>query len=138
MRWPGVAPEGQTIAQAVMTMDLMPTLLAAAGVRAPAGRTLDGVDLLPVLTGKSPPFPRTLFWRAKRGDRVRKAVREGDLKLVLETDQTGLYDLSADRREERNLLAGAASEAARLRKKLDQWEHEVMAPRLRPFRATPG
>ena len=138
MRWPGVLPEGRTISQVGITMDLLPTILAGAGVAPPPGRKFDGLNLLPMLTGKSPPIARTLFWRAKRADRVRKAVREGDLKLVLDEGKEELHDLAADEREERNLLPGAADAAARLRAKLAVWEREVMASRLRPFRSTPG
>ena len=54
MRWPGVLPEGKTVSQVGITMDLLPTILAATGVAPPAGRKFDGVDLLPVLTGKAP------------------------------------------------------------------------------------
>ncbi len=138
MAWPGVLPEGKLTSQAGLTMDLAPTLLAATGARAPAGRKFDGVDLLPVLTGRRQPFPRTVFWRSKRGDRVRKAAREGDLKLVIDEGKEELHDLAADQREEKNLLPGAEPAAARLRVKLAEWEREVMAPRLKPFRSTPG
>jgi arylsulfatase A-like enzyme len=138
MRWPGVLPEGKTVQQVSMTMDLLPTLIAATGVAAPAGRKFDGVNLLPVLTGKQQPFARTLFWRSKRAERVRKAVREGDLKYVIDEGVEELHDLARDEREEKNLLPGAAADAARLKAKLAAWEREVMAPRLRPFRTTPG
>ncbi len=138
MRWPGVLPEGKTISRVTLTMDIMPTLLAAAGVQPPAGRRFDGVDLLPVLTGRRPQFSRSVFWRFKRGTRVAKAAREGDLKLILDSGKEELYDLSRDEREQTNLLPGAAEAAASLRTKLAAWEREVMAPRLRPFRSEPG
>jgi hypothetical protein len=105
---------------------------------APVGRRFDGTDVLPVLTGKRQPFHRTLFWRSKRGTRVRKAVRDGDMKLVLDADGDELHDLARDPREQTNLLPDAGPEAARLKAKLAAWERQVMAPRLRPFRTTPG
>ena len=64
--------------------------------------------------------------------------REGDLKFVIDDGVEELHDLAADAREEKNLLPGAAADAARLKAKLAAWEREVMAPRLRPFRTTPG
>lgn len=137
MRLPGVLPEGRTISQTSITMDLLPTILAAAGVAPPRGRAFDGIDLLPFLTGRRRPEPRTLFWRSKRGERVRKAVRDGDLKLVMDQGEE-LHDLAADPREQKNLLPGAADRAAQLKTKLAAWERDVMAPRLRPFRTTPG
>ncbi len=139
MRWPGVLPEGKTVSQVTATMDVMPTLLAAAGVKPPAGRRFDGMDLLPLLTGRRAPFSRSICWRAKRGKRVTKAAREGDLKLVLDSGKPDeLYDLGRDPGEEKNLLPGATDVAARLRKQLTAWERDVMAPRLREFRSEPG
>jgi N-acetylgalactosamine-6-sulfatase len=137
MRWPGVLPEGTAVSQVGVTMDLLPTLLAATGVPAPPGRKLDGANLLRVLTGKQQPFPRTLFWRAKRGDRVRKAARHGDMKLVIDEGEE-LHDLATDEMERKNLLPAGEKIAAGLRARLAEWEKEVMAPRLRPFRTTPG
>lgn len=138
MRWPGMLPQGPTIAQVSLTMDLAPTLLAAAGASPPRGRKLDGLDLLPVWTGQREPFPRTLFWRFKRGDRARKAVRHGDMKLVIDDGTEELHDLAADELEQNNLLPNAARTAAELKARLAAWEKDVMAPRLRPFRTAPG
>lgn len=138
IRWPRLLPAGKTTDQVSLTMDLLPTLLAATGAQAPKGRKLDGVDLLPVLKGQSAPFARTVFWRFKRADRVRKAVRDGDLKYVLDSGQEELHDLAKDEREQRNLLADAPEDVRRLKAKLAAWERDVMAPRLRPFRTDPG
>jgi arylsulfatase A-like enzyme len=138
MRWPGHLPEGRTNTQVTLTMDLAPTLLRAAGVKAPAGVRFDGMDILDIAAGKQEPRPRTVFWRYKRMTNVRKAVREGDLKLVIDNGEEELHDLSRDDREEHNLLPGASADAARLKKLLAAWEVDVMAPRLREFRPGPG
>jgi arylsulfatase A-like enzyme len=113
-------------------MDWTATLLAAAGARA---ERLDGMDLLPVIEGKRPPARRTVYWRYKRAERRLKAVREGELKLVNENGTEALHDLAADPREERNLLAERATDAARLRGLLEKWEQDVRAPRLAGFQA---
>jgi len=138
VRWPGVVPAGKTIDQVSLTMDVLPTLLAATGAKAPPSRKLDGVDLLPVLKGQRAPFPRTVFWRGKRAARVRKAVRDGDLKYVIDDGKEELHDLSKDEREEKDLLADAPGEVRRLKAKLADWERDVIASRLRPFRSEPG
>lgn len=133
MRWPGVLPEGKTYSQPAITMDILPTLLAAAGAAPPSGRRLDGIDLLPALTGRRQPAPRTLFWRYKRAKNVRKAVREGDLKLVIDDGKEELHDIARDPREQNDLLPARADDAARLRGKLAAWERDVAAPRLKDF-----
>ncbi len=133
MQWPSGLPAGKIVSQVAITMDLMPTLLRAANISEPAAK-FDGTDLLPILRGQASPHPRKLFWRYKRGDIVRKAVRIGDLKLVLDPRGEELHDLSADEREQNNLLPARAQEAEALKKALAAWEREVQAPRLRDFR----
>jgi arylsulfatase A-like enzyme len=137
-RWPGVLPTGKTLDQVSVTMDLLPTILAAVGASPPANRKFDGVNLLPVMTGKAQPFRRTVFWRFKRADKVRKAVRDGDLKFVNDSGTEELHNLATDPTEEKNLLPDAAADATRLKAKIAAWERDVMAPRLRPFRSEPG
>ncbi|MBI3209265.1 MAG: sulfatase-like hydrolase/transferase [Candidatus Solibacter usitatus] len=131
MQWPGhIKPAVSP--QVVLSMDLMPTLLAGAGIR--AARRLDGVDLMPVLTGAQEPFARTVFWRYKREKNRRKAVRDGDWKLVVDNGVEELHNLAADGGEKVNLLSREPERAAELRKKLAAWEHDVEASRLRGFR----
>src|SRR5574340_438090 len=132
MQWPARLKAGRTIDQLGMTMDLAPTLLSAAGVASRA--RFDGADLMPSLTGKRADFPRTVFWRYKRGEQLRKCAREGNLKLVIDGGQEELHDVAADEREQRNLLPGAKAEAERLRNKLAAWEKDVQSPRLRGFK----
>ena len=63
IRWPGQLPAGKTSEQAAITMDLSVSILAATGTVPPEGRTLDGMDLLPILQGRKPRQERTFFWR---------------------------------------------------------------------------
>jgi N-acetylgalactosamine-6-sulfatase len=134
-RWPGVIRPGSTTAQVGLGLDWLPTILAAAGGRAPAGKKMDGVDLLPVLKGERPPFARTVFWRFKRGEARRKAVRSGDWKYVWDTGKDELHNLADDPAEAKDLLRDRPEIAADLRKKLAAWEEDVRAPRLRDFPA---
>jgi N-acetylgalactosamine-6-sulfatase len=133
VRWPSSLNAGATVEQLGMTMDLLPTMLAAAGVRDAAVK-FDGIDLLPSMRGERKPFDRTLFWRYKRLENRRKAVRRGNLKYVIDNGQEELHNLAKDPREQNNLLPQASSDAAHLRGLLDAWEREVAAPRLKGFR----
>jgi arylsulfatase A-like enzyme len=65
IRWPGRLPANRVCDQTGMTMDWLPTLLAAAGAAADPAYPSDGIDLLPALAGKAAPVPRSLFWRYK-------------------------------------------------------------------------
>jgi autotransporter-associated beta strand protein len=75
---PGVAPS--VVHDMVSTIDLFPTLLAAAGGGGSQPTELDGVDLMPRLTGQQTgPVHEALFWRMGVSG---FAVRKGDWKLV--------------------------------------------------------
>jgi arylsulfatase A-like enzyme len=128
IRWPGHLAAGRTYDQMVSTLDLFPTLLAAAGA-APDGDTttpLDGVDLLPFLAGDRKTAPHeTLFWRSGPNG----AVRQGNYKLVFGGDVVRLYDLEQDPKESHDLSATAADRVAALRKAWDAWNAQLSSPR---------
>jgi arylsulfatase A-like enzyme len=100
-----------------MTMDWLPTLLAAAGGRPHADYASDGENILPVLLGKSAEHPRTLFWRYKA--QRQRALRDGDWKYLKINDNEFLFDLAVDERERANLRDRRADVFARLKQ---QWE----------------
>jgi arylsulfatase A len=87
MRWPGHLPAGTKADGITSALDIMPTLLAATGVPAPAGDHLDGINLLPHLSHPAAPVPdRTLVFQWD-GHLVpvrdsAYAVRSGRYKLV--------------------------------------------------------
>jgi arylsulfatase A-like enzyme len=125
---PGLVRSGVTNRQTVLAaVDLLPSLLAVAGVPPPRGVRPDGEDLAPALLGRGEPRRAApLFWeygrnaesfaypRIARDRSPNLAMREGDRKLLVRDDGSGaeLYDLGADPNETRNL---ADSEAGRTR-----------------------
>ena len=129
-RWPDVIPSGTVTSQVGITMDWTATFRRLAGLATdPAGE--DGIDLLPVLTGKEPERERTLFWRRKKGP-VRKkveegrAVRQGRWKLIEQaTGERCLFDLEADISESNNLIDQEPDPANKLRAELDDWERRM-------------
>jgi len=92
---PGVCPHPVTM------LDILPTSLAVAGAAPPAGRTIDGVNLLPLLSGQSNAAPHEiLFWRIG----TQAAVRRGNWKLVrVDGGPWRLYDLAVDAVEANDL-----------------------------------
>jgi arylsulfatase A-like enzyme len=127
IRWPGRIPAGSVSGQVGITMDLTASILAAAGVTSPADARLDGADLFPILEGRMPEIERTLFWRTSAGNRVQKAVRRGDWKLVVDGNHTFLYDVRADVAERDDLSSRRQDVARSLRPLLSAWEREVDA-----------
>ena len=124
LRWPGRVTAGKVSAQPAISMDLTATLLAACKVGPPTGRTLDGINLLPVLeAGRI--VERTLFWRIDRGDRKQRAVRHADWKYVRDGGIEMLFDLAADPGERKDLAYRHPDRLKQLRAKLAGWEKEM-------------
>lgn len=128
-RWPGRIPAGTVSQQVGITMDLSATILALAGVAPPSDVPLDGIDLMPIITGQAATRERQLFWRTAVGGQTQRAVRDGRWKLVVDGTHQLLFDLQRDRGE-RNDLANARQDIARrLWLSLQAWEAEVNAER---------
>jgi arylsulfatase A-like enzyme len=129
LRWPGVIPANRVTPQVGITMDLTETILAVTGAHVPAELDLDGINLLPILTGEAPTVERTLFWRSP--NRADRAVRSGDWKLVVQGSQGGrpsfVFNVRTDLGERNDLTNVRQDVARRLRGLLDAWEAEVDA-----------
>jgi arylsulfatase A-like enzyme len=124
LRWPASLPSGRTSSQVAITMDLSATMLKAGGADTREAR-LEGIDLVPLLKGSSPPVERTLFWRISMMSRQQRAVRRGDMKLLLDGTLQLLFDVKRDPGE-RNDLAVQRPEVVRMLKPLiDAWEKDV-------------
>jgi len=132
MQWPRRLPKGEVYERPVISLDLFPTSVAAAGGKAKGG--LDGVDLIPYVAGKKRGAPHDrLFWkRAASG-----VVRQGKWKLVAEDDGAkALYDLSEDIEEAHDLSGKRPRTVKALSKALAEWEAQLKPPLWkRPVRA---
>lgn len=142
MSWRGPLSEGKTYDHPVIQIDIAPTVLAAAGVAAPTDGSMEGVDLMPYLTGKKNDAPHdALIWRL--GSQM--AVREGDWKLVrydTAADTPGatsrgmaadvtlprLYDLSKDLGETDDQFARNPEKVKDLMAVWDAWNAGNIAP----------
>jgi arylsulfatase A-like enzyme len=122
MQWKGTIPAGIDYPHPVISLDIMGTITALAGVEIAEDRPLDGVNLVPYLTGeKEDPPHEVLFWR--KWEQKGMAIRSGDLKLVSngksQTNNHALYDLSKDISESNNRKAKSRKETKAL---LEEWE----------------
>lgn len=128
MQWKGKLPAGRVEDRPVMNLDVLPTVLAAAGATIDPAWQLDGVDLLPYLTGQNTSRPHpTMYWRF--GEQW--AVRHGDWKLVVSRGGSGqpeLYDLAHDIGESKDLASAEPARVAELQKLYDAWNAQQAAP----------
>ena len=101
VRWPGHCAPGTTSTQVTISMDWLPTLLAAAGTAPDPAFPPDGMNLLDHLGPGTADVPRTLYWRYL--SKNQKAVRDGDMKFLEILGNTFLFDVVADPLERANL-----------------------------------
>lgn len=131
MKWPGKVPAGKVTDEFLTSLEILPTLLAATGTPAPEGLKLDGFDLLPVLRGEKPSARTEMFWQ-RRSD---VAARVGPWKWVQSAKGQGLFDLSTDLGEERDLSTERPEVLERVKGRFAAWQAEMEASEPRgPFR----
>jgi arylsulfatase A-like enzyme len=116
MCWPAGLSAGRVSDQVMVTMDWLPTLLAAAGGAPHPDYPSDGLDLWPLLAA---PRPRTLFWRYKLN--AQRAMRDGDLKYLKIRDNAFLFDVVQDPLERANLRHRRPDDFARMTAAWDAW-----------------
>jgi len=126
IRWPAVLPAGMVYRQPVISLDILPTAVAAAGGTLPADRPIDGVDLMPYLTGRDPGTPHEkLFWRHGPN----KAVRMGHWKLLQYGDNPWrLYDLAEDIHEDHDLAEAKPEVVRKMIEAYRGWEAATVPP----------
>jgi arylsulfatase A-like enzyme len=129
-RWPGRIPAGAVSDQVMISMDWLPTLLAAAGTQPDPSYPPDGDNLLSILTGSASPHPRKLFWRFKAGGQ--RAVRDGDWKYLQIAGNEFLFDVVKDPRERANLKGRHTDIFDRLKNDWASWNNTMLAERARP------
>ncbi len=128
--WPGKLAAGKVYDSPVIALDIFPTAVTLAGLPTPSN--VDGVNLLPHLTGENPAAPHeALYWRFG----PQKAVRAGQWKLVdwrnMNAKQNSgweLYDLANDVGEQHNLAATQPQRVAQLAQQWEQWNTKNIAP----------
>jgi arylsulfatase A-like enzyme len=145
IRWPGSVTPGSKCDVPVTTVDFFPTLLAAAGAD-DLPPNLDGVNLLPVLTGTGSIERDAIFWHFPHyhsaGNGPSGAVRQGRWKLIEWFDmsvddaaQPGalqLFDLQEDPAERKDLSSEMPQRVTQLHERLQAWRKKVGAQMMKP------
>jgi arylsulfatase A-like enzyme len=119
MCWPGTVPPGQVIDDPVSTLDIAATAIALNRLDADDS---DGVNLMPLVTGKEKTLERSLFWML--GGQT--AVRNGKWKL-LQSREFGpfLFDMNVPEPERVNMIMQHPEIADGLRKELEKWKLDI-------------
>ncbi|MEQ8208293.1 MAG: sulfatase-like hydrolase/transferase [Lacipirellulaceae bacterium] len=135
VRWTDTLPAGTDYELPVSALDIAATIVAHSGAKVPKEKPLDGVDLVPYLTGAKTSAPHeTLYWRWY--DKGRYAVRDGNSKLILANREKGkeaiesplLFDLQADIGEQKNLHELEPEVMSDAKQKLEVWKQHLVPP----------
>lgn len=143
VRWPGRIAAGSVTDQLASTIDVMPTLLDLANVQISGALLLDGMSLVPVLTGKQKPVDRRMFWESGKS----VSMRDGSWKLIVNggkrrgrkraqpnidwdraddgRETLALFDLSSDRRERHNVAADHGDKVDAMKRAIRKWQTDV-------------
>jgi arylsulfatase A len=131
--WPGRIPAGTSSDAVSGMMDVLPTLIALAGGAPPPDRTIDGINLWPVLAGESGAKGHDVFYYYR--GLLLEAVRSGPWKLHLAKGE--LYNLVDDPGEAKNAATDHADEVTRLRGLADKMKDDLgldgIGPGCRPL-----
>jgi arylsulfatase A-like enzyme len=120
VRWPGQLPSGARCRAPVSNLDLLPTLLDAAGEKAKGDVDPDGASLLNVVAGRA--GRRYVYSQQSQRDYGLYLITDGRWKYSYSAadEKAWLYDLATDPHETRNLAYNSiyARERDRLRSAL--------------------
>ncbi|NJL18936.1 MAG: arylsulfatase [Bdellovibrionaceae bacterium] len=124
--WPQAIPKefrGTLYHSPAHFIDIMPTLVELSGAQYPetfhnsAIVPMQGVSLLPALSGQRIGRTRPLFWHWRNGG----AIRTGDIKAVFQGKQWQLFDLSQDHNESKNLAQKQPELLSTMKAQWKQW-----------------
>jgi arylsulfatase A-like enzyme len=133
MRWPDKIKAGQTSDIPVVGFDFYPTLLNLAGLHVSENKTVDGVNLLPLLTDNNPPQRKALYFHYPHyhhgGAEPHGVIRKGAYKLILFYDgfDTELYNIKDDIRESNDISEKYPDIVKELTADLKQWLNDTGA-----------
>ncbi len=135
-QWKGILPAGEEYHHPVISLDVFATAAAVAKKPLPSNRSIDGVNLMPYLTGKNDARPHdVLFWRLQK----KSAVRVGDWKLVRNPRRRSradwqLYNLAEDIGEAHDLAEKHPDRMKALMAIWNQLDGEMIDPVWSPSR----
>ncbi|MBT3376991.1 MAG: sulfatase-like hydrolase/transferase [Lentisphaerae bacterium] len=138
VQWKGVIPAGRDFDKPVSSLDIMGTIADLAGVKADPVRPLDGVNLIPYLTGENDGTPHKAIYLRKFDGGVH-TVRSGNYKMhrYRKRNSVVLYDLDKDIGEARNIASQHPETVQTLEALRVKWDSELVEPRFLGLIHTP-
>lgn len=130
MQWPAKIKAGTVYEHPVISFDIFATIVGQTKIKVTTKNKLDGVNLIPYLTGLKNEAPHDyLFWR--KFDSKNYAVRKGNEKVILKSGTEEMYfDLGNDISELKNLSFDRQKRITKLSGELKKWETKLQEPKF--------
>ncbi len=124
--WPAKFGGGRTISTPIISLDILPTVVAATGGKPDKAKAFDGKSLIPLLTGTTSTHHDTLYF--SEGSRGEWAVRRGNWKLYAMNQRLQLFNLAEDPAEKVNLATKSPRQVEELKTAFDRWIAQMADP----------
>lgn len=130
IRWPGVIPAGKVCSEIGVAMDIFPTLATLVGAPLPEGRTVDGMDILPMVTEDARSPHETIHWKLGK----QRSIRDGEWKMILNgrsdfeqggVDPEFLCHIAEDPGETTNVWSQHPEIVSRLKEKIAAMDRDL-------------
>jgi arylsulfatase A-like enzyme len=131
VRWPKQLAVGRVCDEFLTSLEIYPTLINAANLKAPPDVVLDGFNMLPILQGQSRSTRQDMFWQRRNA----RAARVAYWKWIDNESGGQLFNLAEDLGEQRDLSSTHAEVMTMIRTRFDAWRQAMdESPARGPFR----
>ncbi len=128
MQWPGKIPSGSIYESAIISFDIFATAIDNASKPIETKNELDGVDLIPYITGVKKTAPHDyLFWRKFDADNYAIRNNKGE-KVVMIKEKSMLFNLDTDISETTNLIHTQKEIFKQLEETYQNWNSQMLNP----------
>ena len=127
MQWPKKIKPGTTYDKPIIALDVFATVASAASAEKYIRNDIDGVDILPYITGEKSGLPhKYLYWQ--NPDKDIDVVRDERYKYIRIEEEEYIFDLKNDISEEKNIINSSKPIYDRLKSQFKEWEKEMIDP----------
>jgi arylsulfatase A-like enzyme len=128
MQWPGKIPSGSIYESAIISFDIFATAIGNVAKPIETKNELDGVNLIPYITGVNKSSPHDyLFWRKFDADNHAIRNNKGE-KVVMIKEKSMLFDLDKDISETTNLIHSQKELFKQLEETYQNWNSQMLNP----------
>ncbi|MBJ6369614.1 sulfatase-like hydrolase/transferase [Snuella sedimenti] len=127
MMWPSKIKPKTVYDNPIISLDIFSTIIAQGEKSIETKNPIDGVNLIPYISGDKEGLPHErLFWRTY--DKEDYAIREGEYKLVQNSEEEGVFNLQNDLSEENDLQKKLPNKYDLLKERYEEWQKQMKPP----------